>query len=191
MALKEQSSGNEERTYIDIVVANAQDCPTEVKPYFEDKENGVKTSNIKGKIISARGSMTPGSRGVKSITVVVVDEDGDELHINGSITMGTKDLFNQALANIGIKGSLGIYLNKKGYPTGSVRDESDEFVKDTVFPFNEVTVEGLWEYVEDELGYYNTAEKVFVKAKNAPETQEQERVATTEDEEVNIEDLPF
>lgn len=200
MALKNESS-NEGRTYIDIIVGNAQDWPTEVKPYFHDSETDVKTSNIKGKLISARGSMTPWSRGVKSITLVVVDKDGDELHINGSITQGTKDLFNQALANIGKDVALGVYLNKNGYSTGSVR-VNDKFVEDTLFPYNEIDLDKMWSYVEDELGYFDTKEKTFIKAKNAPadeadapvkkapankKADKVEAVA----EEISIEDLPF
>lgn len=203
MALKNESA-NEDRTYIDIVVGNAQDWPTEVKPYFYDKNSGVKTSNVRGKLISARGSMTPWARGVKSITLVVIDKDWDELHINGSITMGTKDLFNQALANIGQDVSLGIYLNRNGYATWSVRWADDEFVKATLMPFDKIDLDKIWKHVEDELGYFNTESKTFVKANKEPEdapgtekeespkkSSKREVVRESTDEEITVEDLPF
>lgn len=185
MGLKQDNSpnGDVNRIYINYVT---EQWPTDNAPYFEDKKAGIKSTNVRWILKNIYGAKTIGKHTVKSMTFVILDDDGDELHINGSIVQGTKDVFNGLLNNIGNKVSISVYLNKNKYPTGSVRDEKGDFVDNTFFEFNAIDLDGIWAEIEANHGYFlkdGEASRVFVEAANWK--------ANNKEEEISIEDVPF
>lgn len=186
MALKQDNwnGSNANKIYIDYKVT---EWPTEDSPYFLDRENNIQSKNTKGFLKGAYWAKTVGKHTVRSITFVIVDEDWDEQHINGSLVQGTKDVFNALLANIGKDVAVWIYLNKNKYPSGSVRDGKGNFVEDTFFPYNAIDLEGMWNEIVNNYGYFlkeGKNERKFVEALNKPQTE----IAQPE---IEIEDVPF
>jgi len=190
MALKKESS-NENKTYIDYI---AEQWPTDNTPYFEDKDEGVKSTNVKGVLKEIYGAKTIGKHTVRSMTFVIVDWDGDELHINGSLVQGTKDVFNGLLNNVGNTVAVGIYLNGNKYPTGSVRNEKGDFVDNTFFAFNEIDIDGMWAEIEANHGFFLKEwedARIFVDAKNAPKNAPKDAEKPSKEEDISVENIPF
>lgn len=190
MALKKEApQEGANKTYIDYI---AEQWPTDNTPYFEDKEGGVKSTNVKGTLKDIYGAKTVGKHTVRSLTFVIVDDEWDELHINGSLVQGTKDVFNWVLNNVGNKIGVGIYLNKNKYPTGSVRDEKGEFVENTFFEFNAIDLDGIWAEIEANHGFFFKdweADRVFVEATNWKADSNEVKAEAGSD--INVEDIPF
>lgn len=186
MALKQENINKDgvNRDYIDIKYEGGE---TTFEPKFVNKE-WVEAKSTSWVVKGFYGAYTKIGKWVKSITVVLIDDDGDEQHINGSIWYGTKDIFNGLINNVGNKVNISIYLNDKGYTTWSVRDENGNFVKNTLYPFDKINFEEMWKKVCGEYGYWLTEKgsdgkktRIFIKG-----TKE-----TKEDEDIDVEDLPF
>lgn len=196
MALKTTPTSDTNRVYVDYIAPTGWVPKGQCTPQFVDKESWVVTQNVKGKLVNIYGAKTVGKHKVRSITFVIKDEDGDELHINGSLIQGTKSVFNWVLNNVWNTVSIWIYEKadkREGktndyYPDGSVRDENGEFVENTFFEFNKIDLDGLWSEIEKSYWYWLkewTTDRVFVEPTN-PKVKKDEGISEEDLESINF-----
>lgn len=156
----------------------------------------VETNSTSWKIKSFYWNHTTTWKWVKSITVVLVDEDWDEQHINWSMWFATKDLWNGLLWNIWLNVTIVWYLNNKWYTSFTVKKDWEH--TSTVLDYDKIginEINSFWDYVAQKYWYWlnDWKDRKFINATNPNAEIWKKTWTQSEDnwEEISIEDLPF
>jgi len=135
MALNNGNGEGGNKTFINLkLVATpgpTKDKPTLVKLDADFKETDETFTNVSGKLTGLKKTFTAAKGKMGDIYwFKAFIEDGEEVYvIESTITNASKDLLNSLIPNIGEQVKISLYLNKKEYPTASVRGVDDKFVK--------------------------------------------------------------
>ena len=141
---------NEDKNFINLKLT-ATAWETDISPVFtvlgaDFKETAETYSQVKWKLIKINPTFTPAKGKMGDIYwFKAFLEDGDEMYVvESTITNASKDLLNALLVNIGIVLSISLYLNKRSYPTASVKLEDWNWAQ-TAFEFSALDNKALYE----------------------------------------------
>ena len=143
--------------------------PTETLPKFVLKEKNAETghydetestytkvSGVVEKIRTTHNGKT-GQKEVKGFILTLLDW-GERYNIDSTVRQASKDIVNVALVNVGQKINISLYLNPKGYPSASIKDDEGEHsdVKYAFDPKNPLDTNQLWDDIKAQEPIWDT-----------------------------------